>query len=720
MAAVTLSPVFNEVAYFDAEGDPLAGGKLYQFIAGSSTVGQATYTDSIGTVANPNPIVLDSAGRNLDELWLVNQQFYRLELRDADDTVIKSMDNVVGTSPGVTASIVTVETATATQGQTVFNLTNQYTVGANALQVSLNGAVQVVNVDYTETAANQVTFATGLNSGDVLLFKVFSTSLYTAPSSSTVSYNQGDAGAVNRFVSSRLQDFVTAKDFGATGNGTTDDTTFIQAALNTGKQVWLPAGTYKITAPLVITQGGLRGASSKNTTLLCVATHAIQISSGTFTNRYQCVISDLAIRSSTGTNCDDKFAVYVPGVASGAASSYNSGITIERVDIGAVGRMGGGFYLKDTFRVNIQNIGMTDVSRMIQVVGSNVQLKVRNVTANNDNAGTTLLKYGISTETASYSDIGTAGPENCRFIDCSYIRGTRGINHTVGLDIEFVNFDTEADVYGAFLNAACNIRGGVLAPGPQTGAPSAWTGIFRGVSPSEPDDGTIIREVDVNCLRAPGTPGSSYGIDLGDGASPVYGVIVKECRIRGLANSLNGAIRGRDLRDATLEDNFIRATVVQAAGTEVSLTGRRVWCNRNRVSTGEVSVSDGGESTAYGSIKHNQCGTLTLALTTPSQWEIGNNEAVTPYRKLLGVLTGTATFDPANLAPLASTNTTVTVTGAAVGDPATASITTMANANLIITATVTADDTVRVIFFNGDTGAVNLSSGTVKVTVTKV
>jgi hypothetical protein len=64
-------------------------------------------------------------------------------------------------------------------------------------------------------------------------------------------------GAVGKTLNNKMQDLVSVKDFGAKGDGTTDDTASIQAAINLactyGGNVYLPAGTYKISAALVFT-----------------------------------------------------------------------------------------------------------------------------------------------------------------------------------------------------------------------------------------------------------------------------------------------------------------------------------------------------------------------------------------------------------------------------------------------------------------------------------
>ncbi len=51
----------------------------------------------------------------------------------------------------------------------------------------------------------------------------------------------------------RFSEVVDARDFGATGNGVTDDTTALQAALNTGRNVYVTHGNYLISSTLSFT-----------------------------------------------------------------------------------------------------------------------------------------------------------------------------------------------------------------------------------------------------------------------------------------------------------------------------------------------------------------------------------------------------------------------------------------------------------------------------------
>ena len=70
-----------------------------------------------------------------------------------------------------------------------------------------------------------------------------------------VGYTPAGTGAVATTVQAKLRQTVSVKDFGATGNGSTDDTAAIQAALDSGAlSIYAPSGTYRVTATINITR----------------------------------------------------------------------------------------------------------------------------------------------------------------------------------------------------------------------------------------------------------------------------------------------------------------------------------------------------------------------------------------------------------------------------------------------------------------------------------
>ena len=95
MASVLLSSVGVGQQYFDNNGVPLAGGLIYTYQAGSSTP-LATYQDNAGTIANANPIVLDSAGRVPNEIWLLQGYSYKFIIQNASGTSLITLDNLYG------------------------------------------------------------------------------------------------------------------------------------------------------------------------------------------------------------------------------------------------------------------------------------------------------------------------------------------------------------------------------------------------------------------------------------------------------------------------------------------------------------------------------------------------------------------------------------------------------------------------------------------------
>lgn len=173
--SVNLSPVGGVAAqFFDNNGVILSGGKLYTYAAGTTTPA-TTYTSSSGATAHTNPIILNSAGRvATGEIWLTQNVTYKFLLKDSNDVLIGTYDNVFGIS-NVTLPI----------------------------------------------------------------------------SSDSVTYLPAGANAVQTTVQAKLRQTVSVKDYGAVGDGTTDDTTAIQSAMANGGVVYFPKGTYKVTTVLI-------------------------------------------------------------------------------------------------------------------------------------------------------------------------------------------------------------------------------------------------------------------------------------------------------------------------------------------------------------------------------------------------------------------------------------------------------------------------------------
>jgi hypothetical protein len=167
--SINLSPLGGAGwQFFDNNGVPLSGGLLYTYLAGTTTP-VATYTSASGSIANSNPIVLDSSGRPPNEIWLIGGTSYKFVLQTATGTQIWSMDNLSGLpSSGVESYV------TATAGQTVFSGLS-YTTGNNSMKVFVNGSKQILGAtvpgSYVETNSTTITFnSPGLNVGDIVEF----------------------------------------------------------------------------------------------------------------------------------------------------------------------------------------------------------------------------------------------------------------------------------------------------------------------------------------------------------------------------------------------------------------------------------------------------------------------------------------------------------------------------------------------------------------------
>lgn len=189
-----------------------AGYKLYTYDSGTTTP-KATYTDQGGASANTNPIILDSNGRC--SLWLGTGE-YTFTLKTDADVLVKTWNDVGGA--GSADSVAAYDAA--------------------------------IRDDLASSAVGK--------------------------GSKLVAFINRLTGAVARWVEDKLSETISVKDFGAKGDGTTDDAAAIRAAIAAaaGGTVYFPVGTYLCATQLGTITCSLVGAGRNYTTLIYSGTAA--------------------------------------------------------------------------------------------------------------------------------------------------------------------------------------------------------------------------------------------------------------------------------------------------------------------------------------------------------------------------------------------------------------------------------------------------------------
>lgn len=168
MATGTLIPWFEE-QFCDDNGNPLNAGTVLTQLAGTTT-NVATYTTAALSVANANPVVLNSAGRPSSGgtevgIFLTPGVSYKFTLKNSSGVTIRTIDNVVATptssanlnvdgtaGEGITAGQVVYlsdGSGSKTAGQwfladadnTYSSLTPEIGIAPNAISISTSGTI---------------------------------------------------------------------------------------------------------------------------------------------------------------------------------------------------------------------------------------------------------------------------------------------------------------------------------------------------------------------------------------------------------------------------------------------------------------------------------------------------------------------------------------------------------------------------------------------------
>jgi len=138
-----------------------------------------------------------------------------------------------------------------TGSQVAFTLASDPGALGNSAEVFIGGVYQN-RTTYTISGTTLTFSAAPVLGTDNIEFVNFLTDAIGSTSADLVTYTPAGTGAVARSAQSKMRDTVSVKDFGAVGDGVTDDTAAINAALATKKSVYFPSGTYMTTGGHVI------------------------------------------------------------------------------------------------------------------------------------------------------------------------------------------------------------------------------------------------------------------------------------------------------------------------------------------------------------------------------------------------------------------------------------------------------------------------------------
>ena len=199
---VSISPVFQDTVFLDNSGKPLAGGKIWTYEAGSNSNEQTTFTTANGNIANTNPIVLDSSGRMISNLWLADGYSYNIVLTQADGTtVLQQHDDirgVIGSYAGGGIGTVVWNPITATPtyvSADTFQLTGMY-----AVEFSVGNRVryQYSDLSFGYGIVSSVTYASPITQVQMIVDSLAFSSIVinVAWSAAVVTNFIVDAGAV--------------------------------------------------------------------------------------------------------------------------------------------------------------------------------------------------------------------------------------------------------------------------------------------------------------------------------------------------------------------------------------------------------------------------------------------------------------------------------------------------------------------------------------------
>jgi len=430
------------------------------------------------------------------------------------------------------------------------------------------------------------------DTNDVLIGTYDNVSSSFNTDASLVTYTPAGTGAVTTNVQDKLRQYVSVKDFGAVGDGSTNDTTAFQTAINsvvtTGQMLYVPAGTYKITSPLVangsLKMSGDGVTSVLNCTALSAGTYALAIQGSEST-------TNTTMTAYTSVNDATISVASTTGFAVGDLVSLKSTQAFSQIDTNY--KLGELQYIKS---IGSGTITFTAKLKAAYTSGTITVRKLNYINAPSVSnikligAGASTPGYGISVyyaikpkldnvyfdlfedQAISYSYCDSGSVTRCYIENCSGI--TNGVGYAIGFD---------------FLSQFCHAENNFaqrVSCGFSTGSYyCVWNSVVSGNSffGNESQRPLIQTHINgVNTVVANNTVQSAYiGIGNFSRNCTVIGNIVSNCGYAGIYVETDGAINYQCIGNKVTE-SLRGITVGEYTGTElpsILIKDNILWTN---------------------------------------------------------------------------------------------------------------------------------------------
>jgi hypothetical protein len=233
---------------FDANGDPLSGGKVYTYEVGTSTL-KTSYSDYDASTANANPVVLDSRG----EADIYVKGAYKISVYTSADVLVWTLDNVQGGigEDGQGENYYYPDSTASDQGATGNSDTIKYaidTISTDTGTIYLRHNSGSATTTYTLTTSDTLPDNVKLEIENGAIIDGAGTLTLASPEQLDVGEDQQIFGS-SLTVAFTKTGTVYPEWWGAK-SGNTDDTTEVQAALDCRGHVVLSA-EYNVTGVYV-------------------------------------------------------------------------------------------------------------------------------------------------------------------------------------------------------------------------------------------------------------------------------------------------------------------------------------------------------------------------------------------------------------------------------------------------------------------------------------